>query len=242
LTAALFVLAQTALPAQQAALPPGRTIVARHLDAIGGAAAFKSVKSIHAKGTFELTAQQITGTLDVMSARPGKMRVRLDITGIGKAENCYDGKIAWEIDPTTGPAILTGRRLTEIADDAWFDNPLYEPSRVKEITTVSKDEFDRRPAYKLKVVLVSGTEQFEYFDVDTGLQLGSEASRAMAMGILPMTSVLRDYKKFGPIMHATTLMQRTMGLEQVFRLTSVELDTVPADAFDPPPQIKALIK
>ena len=89
---------------------------------------------------------------------------------------------------------------------------------------------------------MSGNEQVEYFDVETGLLLGYEASRVTPMGPVPITAVMRDYKKFGALMQPTMLVQRTLGLEQIVRITAIEYNSVPATAFDAPPAIKALIK
>ena len=94
----------------------------------------------------------------------------------------------------------------------------------------------------MNVVYVSGNEVVEYYDVETGLLIGTEASRDTAMGVLPTTAILRDYRKFGSLLEATSLSQRTMGMEQVLHMTSFEYDKVPGNAFDLPPQIKALIK
>jgi outer membrane lipoprotein-sorting protein len=240
--AAAWLAVAPVVGAQEAALPEARTIVARHVEAVGGAAAFKAIKSVRAKGTFELTAQGLTGAMDVVSARPGKMRVTVEIPGVGRIESCYDGKIGWEIDPAQGPVLLTGRRLSEMADDAWFDSTLHEPDFVRSMTTVGREEFDRRPAYKVKVVFVSGNEQHEFFDAETGFQLGYEASRVTPMGPVPITAVMRDYKKFGAVQQPATLLQRTLGLEQIVRLETVEFNTVPDNAFEPPPAIKALIR
>ena len=71
------VLTGVGLRAQQAApaaapLPSGKDIVAKHLAAIGGEAAFKAVNSIHAKGTFELPAQGVKGELEILAARPNR--------------------------------------------------------------------------------------------------------------------------------------------------------------------------
>ena len=87
------VRAQQAAPAA-APLPSGKDVVAKHLAAIGGEAAFKAVKSIRAKGTFELPAQGVKGELEIMAARPNKMLNKVEIPGVGHAESGYDGKIA----------------------------------------------------------------------------------------------------------------------------------------------------
>jgi hypothetical protein len=240
--AALATIAGTAARAQQAALPSAREIVDRSVDAMGGATAFKALKSMRARGTFALTAQQIEGTLEIMSARPNKMVSKISLAGIGQVEEGYDGKIGWSIDPMAGPALVTGRQLLERADESWFDAPLHAPDYVKEMSVVGREQFDGRDAYRVRVVTVSGNEQFELFEVSSGLFIGFEATRATPMGIVPTTGIFRDFRRFGPLTFPSTLVQRALGLEQVLTLSSYEFDNVPASAFDLPPAIKALIK
>jgi hypothetical protein len=137
--------------------------------------------------------------------------------------------------------VLAGRQLSEVADDAWFDATLHGPDHVREMTTVGRTMFDGHPAYQVKVVLLSGNEETEYFDADTGLQIGSEASRATAQGVVATTNVLRDYRKFGDLLQAATFVQRALGFEQVVTIATCEYNTVSDATFDPPPDVRALV-
>jgi|SRR5690606_17111424 len=223
------------------ALPTGDEIVARHVAAIGGREAYKAVESVHARGRLEIPAQGIVAAFELMTARPARMLYRVNVPGVGRIENGYDGTTGWSVNPISGPEVLTGRQLLESAEDAWFDGPLHEPSRVRDLTTLERTTFDGRPAYKVQVRFNSGNEQIEYFDAETGLQIGSEASRATPQGIVPTVNVLRDYRKFGNLLQATTFIQRAMGFEQVVTLTSCEYDVVPESAFALPPAVAALL-
>ncbi len=234
------VRAQQAAPASET-LPTGKAIIAKYVAALGGEAAFKAIKSFHATGKFELKAQGVSGDLSLMGARPNKLRLTVEIPSVGHVESGFDGKNGWSVDPLAGPSLLTGRALNEMAEEAWFDNALHLPARVQ-LTTVGKVEFDKRQAYQVKVVHTSGVEEMEYYDVETGLQLGSEAQRDTPMGVLPTKIMLREYQKFGSLKQPTVLVQTTMGIDQVFVISSYEYNTVPENAFDPPPAIKALIK
>jgi hypothetical protein len=240
--ALLAIFSHGAAGAQAPALPPARDLVARHVAASGGEAAQKKVSSILMTGEFSIPAQNIAGDLRLSWARPALRRLLVEIPGVGRIETGYDGKVGWTIDPLQGPALLTGRKLRELADDAWFDATLHAPGYVRDITTVAREEFDGRQAYKVRVVLTSGSEQFEYFDVATGLQIGVEASRETVLGVVNSVSVMRDYKTFGALAFPTTIVQRTIGIEQVLHITSVAYDGVPAGVFELPPQIKALLK
>jgi hypothetical protein len=244
--AACFLLACTAAArvtmAAQSSLPAGRDVVARHIAAIGGEAAFRAVKSMHARGRLEFPSQNIAGTLEVFSARPAKLLYRVDIAGIGRIENGYDGKAGWSLSPIAGPELLTGRQLTEAADDAWFEGALHDAAHVREVTTLARVQFDGHDAYRVKVVFTSGNEQIEFFDTATGLQIGAEATRTTPQGAIATTNVLRNYQKFGALMQPTTVVQRALGLEQIITITSCEYDTVPDAAFEPPAEVRALMR
>ena len=87
---AVLVFAQATLPAtQEAQLPPGKEILAKHVKAIGGEAPYKAVKTIKATGRFEMPAQQISGDFVMMAARPNKQRVKVTVPGIGDIESGY---------------------------------------------------------------------------------------------------------------------------------------------------------
>ena len=228
--------------AEQASLPSAQEILARQVAAIGGEAAWKAVASMHATGTFSLTAQALSGTIDMQAARPAKVRVVITLAGVGRVESGYDGKVGWSIDPLAGPSVLAGRELSEMADEAFFDSPLHGPEYIKEFVPVGRETFAQKNAYKVKVVFKSGTEQFEFFDVTSGLLLGFEGTRAMPMGVVPTTEIIEEYKEFGRLRLPTAVTQRALGFETQIRIATFEFDTVPPTAFDLPPAIKALIK
>ena len=241
--AAAAVLLMSARPqAEQAALPSAREVIDRFIKATGGAAALNAIKSIRGRGTIAMPLQQLTGDFEMMAARPNKSLIKVTIAGIGSVEEGYDGKHGWSIDPISGPSLVAGKALTERADESWFDAPLHATGYVKQMTVVGREDMDGRPVYRLDVTLTSGTQQTEFFDVETGLQIGIKATRETPMGAVPTTTVFRDYRKFGALTYPTRITQQLMGIEQVVTFGSYEFDTVPASAFDLPAVIKALIK
>ena len=106
-------------------------------------------------------------------------------------EQGSDGTNAWMIDPQTGPRLLKDREKDETMADADFDGPLHLPPTSRADDPRPRD-LRRKDAFKVKVVLLSGVEQDEYFDAATGLQLGWEARRATPLGVVPTTAILRE--------------------------------------------------
>lgn len=227
---------------EQSPLPTGRQIVSRHVTALGGAPAFKAITSIRAIGRMEIVGTGLGGTFEALAARPNRILLRATVPAVGVIESGYDGAVGWSLNPLAGPELLSGRQLEETAEDAWFDAALFEADHVKSVETLARAAFDGRAAFKVKVLFVSGRDAVQYFDIQTGLQIGSEAERATPQGVVPTLSILRDYRTFGRVQQPTTLVQRVLGFEQVVTVSSVELDTVPASAFTPPPVIAALMK
>ena len=228
--------------AQNAPLPAAREIIAKYVSAIGGEAAFKGVKSIRLRGQFTLAAQGLSGDVEIIAARPNRMRQKVTIGPIGTIEQGFDGKNGWSLNPLAGPAIQTGRELAETRDDAMFDGQLYGPELVKSMTVEGRQVFEGTDAYKLKMTFHSGTVQTVYFAVATGLLLGNEAERATPQGVIPVVHVIREWKKFGPLMQPSSVIERGMQLESMVTVTSIEFDTVKDSEFDPPAEVKALIK
>jgi len=241
-SAAICLLVATSPQAAQAPLPSARSIVDRSIKVTGGAEAFKALRSIHVKASVSIPSQNMTGELDVKSARPNKVVSHGKVTGIGDLDEGFDGKVAWMIDPMNGPALVTGKALTQRTSDAWFDAPLHAADYVRTMTVLAQETFDKRPAYKVKVVLVSGLEKTEFFDVETGFLIGIESVHELPMGSVPTRETFRDFRKYGALMMPAQQIERVLGLEQIVTISSYEFNAVPNSAFDLPPTIKALIK
>jgi hypothetical protein len=240
--AAAVAIAAVRPMAAQDAPPKAAELLAKNVAAIGGADAFKAIKSIRARGTFEMPAQSVSGTVEISQARPAFSRLIINIQGIGQADQGCDGKICWTVDPMSGPALLSGKALADAKADAFFDGQLFGPDYVKEATTLEKSKFGDRPAYKIKLVTTFGSERTIYLDADSFLVIGAEAVAESPMGPMPTTTSTGEYKKFGVLMQPTTMVQTAMGFDQIIRMTSFEYDVVEPAAFEPPPAVKALIK
>jgi len=223
-------------------LPTGREVVDRFIDAIGGRDAIAAISSYRTRGTFELTDQGLIGELEMIAARPARNVVKVNLPGVGEVLSGYDGKVAWTVNPASGPAVLSGAAAAQAAEDAAFDAVLHPPSLTQELTVVERVEFNDRSCYKVKVVFGSGRELFEYYDIETGLKIGTEGSHETPLGLVPSTTVLSDYRSFGGLRQATVIVQRPLGIEQVVRLVSFEYNAVADEAFELPAAIKALIK
>jgi hypothetical protein len=234
--------AEAKAPEPAAKLPSARSIIDRYITAIGGRKAILSHSSSHATGTMSVPGSGMTGTLDIYGAKPNKSLVKITIGGIGEVLEGFDGKIGWSISPMTGPRLTEGKELEEKMFDADFYSDLHEEGRYTSMTTVDKVTFEGRSCYKISLIRKSGAEDFDFYDVETGLKAGAIGNRESQMGKMNVTQVHSDYKKFGGLLVPTTLKQSAMGVQQILTLTSIEFDKVDPSVFVPPAPIQALIK
>ena len=234
------------LPAQQIddarGLPPARTIIDRYIEAMGGRKAILAHTSSHLSGTMTVTGSGLTGAVEIYGAKPDKSLVKINLGGIGDLFEGFDGINAWSISPMTGPMLTQGKELDEKKFDADFYSDLHDPARYTSMKTVEKMTFEGRPCYKVSLVKKDGGEDIEFFDVATGLKAGAMMTRESQMGPISATQALSDYKKFGELLLPTTMKQSQMGVDQIVKVTMIEFDNVAPSTFDPPAQIKALIK
>jgi outer membrane lipoprotein-sorting protein len=226
----------------QEKLPAARAIVDRFIAETGGKDAMAKHLSRRAVGRITMPAQGVEGEVEIISARPDLMRLRMTIAGIGEIQSGYDGKIAWSVNPLTGPMLMQGKSLEQTRADADFDAALHPDAQFKTLETVEKTTFEGRPAYKVRAVRTTGDEDFEFFDAENGLMLGAIVTRESPMGPVKATHVTSDYKDFGGVKIASKVIQRVMGTEQVITISEVEYDKVEKTAFAPPPAIQALAK
>lgn len=223
-------------------LPSARSVLDRHVEAIGGRAAILSHSSTYAQGTLSMPAAGVSGTLEVFAAKPDKTLLRISLGGVGEVVEGFNGTHGWSVSPMTGPMLLEGRQLEEKRFDAEYHSELRDDSRYASIATIDQTEFDGRPCYKLRLVRKTGGEDFEFYDVKTGLKAGGVSTRETAMGKVTATTVETDYRRFGNLMQPTTVRSQVGAMQQVITITQIEYDKVPPSAFEMPAEIKALLK
>jgi hypothetical protein len=230
-------------PKPDGALPSARQVIDRHIAAIGGRTAILARTSSHASGSVSVPSAGMTGSIDVFAAKPDKSLLRMTIGGIGAIEEGFNGTIGWSLSPMTGPALVEGKELEQKRFESNFFSDLHPDEQYEAMATVGKTEFEGRPCYKVRLVRRgSGSEEFEFYDVATGLKAGGISTRESPMGPITSTSVESNYRKFGPLLQPTTIRATAMGLQQVITIASVEYDNVDPAVFEPPATIKALVK
>lgn len=219
--------------AKRAALPDGRTVIARFVEAVGGEARIRSHTSSHWTGAFESPFQALRGKIDVFAARSNRYLAKLQLEGCGDFLSGFDGAAGWRKEPFQDPVVLAGAEFEELRDEAEFFRDLYDPATYPEIETLAMRPFEDRPCYELRVRRNAGPpgqgkEWLEYFDAETALRVAR-----VSKGPDAVTWKFSDYRDFGGIKTATRQVQSRAGrTEQILTIASVSYDRVASSTFD----------
>jgi hypothetical protein len=238
-SALLLVLLPATADAQD--LPSASTVIARYVEAIQGEV-MKRHDFMRTTGSFSLPAMGTSGQLEIVQARPNRMVMSVTLPGLGEIRSGFDGEVGWSMNPMEGPRLLTGRELLQQSDDASFESAIRDASLINSMETVERSEVEGAACYRVRIAWKSGRESFDCYAVDTGLLVSTTSKSETVMGTVEATMLYSDYKEFGGFRMPTRTRQRVMNQEFIMTITGVEFGKVDPSAFEPPVEVRALIK
>jgi len=203
-------------------------IVAKNLQAKGGAEKWQAVKSVKMAGTITIQGQQMP--LTVYAKRPNFNRQEIG-TPDGKVIQAFDGTTAWLINPMMSPVPQAApvAAADMMKNNADFDGALLNyKQKGHTIEFLGKETLAEKPVYHLKVTMKGGQVQHYYLDADTGIEVKTTAEVPMGMGGTKQSldTEMSNYKTIGGIMIPHTVKQTVNGKPMVeMQITSVDFNT-----------------
>lgn len=238
---AALVMCMLASAGHAQALPEAKQLIERYRE-VTGAAKYADLRSMHATGEFSIPAAGMTGELEVWSARPNRSALRVSIGGFGEVRSGYTGEVGWSMNPMEGPRLLSGAEGAQAADEAHFDSHLRPESLITSATTVEKTHMGGVECYKVKLVWKSGRETHDCYGVDSGMLVASTGKTESSMGAIESVILYTDIKEIEGIKVPTRMSTQMMGAEQIIVLKEIHFNKVDDAAFEPPAEVKALIR
>jgi outer membrane lipoprotein-sorting protein len=210
-------------------------IVARHLEASGGAKRLKALKSVRMKGEMSITQGQapLSGTYVLEMKRPRLYRMDFTLIGL-TAVQAYDGKAGWTVTPFSGDPNahpMTPEEEVDMAPRVEFDTLLLDyKARGTRVELLGTEDVNGAPAYKLKVTPKVGSERYVYLDRKTYLEVKREELRQGGKDVIE--GVVGDYRKVGELTLPHSFESGPKGGEKAVKLkiATIELDAQIDDA------------
>jgi hypothetical protein len=177
-------------------------LVAKNIEAKGGAAALQAVQSLRREGRLIVNGGQFVLELRETKQRPDSIRTEVSMQGLSKVQ-AYDGKAGWRIDPFLGrkdPERMPADDVKEYAEDASIDGMLAGAAAAgSTIEYLGTEDIDGTPAHKLKVVRKDGGLQYVYLDPDYFLEIRVESQRVVRGVKRTSVTDYGNYEKVGGV-------------------------------------------
>jgi hypothetical protein len=177
-------------------------LVAKNIEAKGGAAALQAVKSVQREGRLIVNGGQFVLELRETKQRPDSIRTDISMQGLSQVQ-AYDGKEGWRIDPFGGrkdPERMPADDVKEYAEDATIDGVLADAAAAgSSIEYLGTEDVDGTQAHKLKVVRRDGGLQYVYLDPDYFLEIRVESQRVVRGVKRTSVTDYGNYEKVGGV-------------------------------------------
>jgi hypothetical protein len=235
-----LLLAFTAL-AHAADIPSGESLIQRCIQKEGGQQAIQRAQTAVMTGTVELIGHNISGPLQIYQDGD-KSYMEIDLPGIGKIEEGFDGTVAWESNVLQGPRVKDGAELEAAKRSARISVLGNWTDYYKSATTEGSDDVNGKPAWNVNMAPKDGTasEHF-FFDRDSGLLIKMTQTLPSAMGNIPVEMTMGDYRNVDGILTPFLMTQSAIGQNMALHIEKASYTTkIPPDRFALPPDVKAI--
>lgn len=208
-------------------------IVAKNLQAKGGAEKWKAVNTV--KMTGKITMQGMDLPLTVYAKRPNYNRQEIVLQD-KQLVQAFDGTTAWLLNPMMGsevPQELPGPAAEMMRNSADFDGALIDyKSKGHTVELVGKEKMDATEVYHLKVTMKNGHIQHYYLDAGSGIELKTTADVDLGTGSKqPLETEMSNYQPVNGIMIPHTVKQMLNGKPVVqMTIDKVEFNSAIDDA------------
>ncbi len=172
-------------------------LLAKNLEARGGADKIAAIKSLKSQGKLVFGGQFELAYTQYQMA-PDRVRTEASIQGL-TAVQAWDGSNAWQISPFQGrkdPETMSADDAKSLADDAPIAGALIGArERSAKIDYLGTEDVDGTDAHKLKVTLKNGDVEYVYLDPDHFLEIRMTAQRSVRGTEVETVTDYGDYEQ-----------------------------------------------
>jgi hypothetical protein len=230
------------LPLHAADLPTAESILDRYVAVTGGKAAYDGHRSEVVRGSIEIVAAGIKGTL-VRYSSGGMSRMTMELPGIGAIDGGYRDGVGWQDSLLTGPRLVDGSELAESKKNATLHPEFRWRELYSKAETVAEETVNGEACYKIVMTAEGVSPESWFLSKDTGLIVKVATTTTSPQGTIAVDGIASDYKEFGGVRLPTKMISKLAGQEIVMTFDSFEYNTdIPTARFSLPEGVAALVK
>ncbi len=207
-------------------------VIAKNVEAMGGLAKLKAIKSIRLTGKAAFGPVEAPFVME--QKRPGSFYQDVTVQNMHLIE-AYDGKAGWTINPFAGyggkkdPEAMDADGLKNAEQQADLDGPLVDyRDKGHKVEYLGKEDVEGSPTHKLKVTLKNGNIQTIFLDADSFLVVKQTSKRVVRGTEVETEATIGDYKEEGGVMMAHSMEMGAKGRPEKQKLTIEKVDINPA--------------
>jgi hypothetical protein len=208
-------------------------VIAKNVQAHGGADKLKSVRSL--RTTAKFSQGSFRADFRQENKRADKVREEFIIQGLAQVQ-AYDGKTGWQISPFGGrkdPELLSQDDLKSLVVDADIDGPLVDyKGKGHKAELVGHDSVEGTDCFKIKLSMKNGDVRYYYLDADSFLELKLEIQTTIRGALQENELYYGDYEQVNGIFYPFAVEQAQKGSSSRSQITveKIEQNIVLEDA------------
>jgi hypothetical protein len=187
-------------------------VIAKNIQAHGGAEKLKSVHSL--RTTAKFSQGSFRADFRQENKRADKVREEFIIQGLAQVQ-AYDGKTGWQISPFGGrkdPELLSQDDLKSLAVDADIDGPLVDyKQKGHKAELVGHDSVEGTDCFKIKLSMKNGDVRYYYLDRDSFLELKLEIQTTIRGALQENEMYYGDYEQVNGVYYPFAVEQAQKG-------------------------------
>jgi hypothetical protein len=173
-------------------------LVAKHVEALGGAAALDAINSLQFEGEMRFPGDFKLTYKEVRAKEKGASRSEAALQGLTLVQ-AYDGANGWRINPFQGrrdAETMSADEARSVADSGSITGPLVNAkAEGSTVSYLGREEFDGTEAHKLKVVQKDGDEFVYLLEPESMLAIKVTETRRVRGSQQVSEIELGDYEK-----------------------------------------------
>jgi outer membrane lipoprotein-sorting protein len=230
----LSVLFLLALISSPATCQTAKDVLAKMIEAQGGAATLEAIKDTTITGTMEIVQMGLTGSITLYQKEPNMMRIDIEVMGMVITQ-AFDGEVAWMTNPQTGATEPMPENFArEAKRQALGNDSLLHPEKYG-ITYEfkGKEKIEDKDYLLLEQTMSDGHKTTIYLDPATYLTYKTKGTALGQAGVEVMAeTVFSDYRKVDGTLIAYSFTTYQDGQEYMrMTLTKVTFNSNLEDSF-----------
>jgi len=175
--------------------PTVDSILAKHIEAVGGKEAIEKVHSRRVQ--FKTESETMgSGEGEIFAQTPDRQRSHIDLGTTGVIDEGFDGTVAWAKNPWQGLRLKTGDELAKVKRDAQFHRELNYKKIYPDLAYKGVERVGDEEAWLLESKPTTSSKEKFWFSTKTALLLRQESQYEGPDGLLDIDAFAHDYKTF----------------------------------------------